>query len=372
MSTLDIISLAIGVAGLLVPLIFSFIRYKIDYPELAFLRYGIFRGYKIKREVKSIVIIRNGSADYTKQIRGGFINRASEIFSRTEYALQFSDYEGYPYVHQDQDNHLLIRALMAKKPDVLVTIGTQISLSAVKHFNNQLPIIAIGLGAPIECGLIDPADNCSVGSGNYACVRYGLKLEERLKFMKVLFEKAKKSFVFYFLWNGQAPQDKLLAEEAARLAKSDTLGMDLRVLETTDEKLPPELDEHGNIFFGFYHLNRNLESYLRNTRKAVFFGLNPNDTRFGCIASTGNNDYHIGELAVDRLLVPHLVNRAYLSKLRLVEPKPYFTINREVAEQKNLRFTAKGKRLSSEVIDFNRAAWLQAHGSEHDEAARLK
>jgi hypothetical protein len=128
--------------------------------------------------------------------------------------------------------------------------------------------------------------------------------------------------------------------------------------------LPHELDEHGNIFFGFYHVNKNLEAYLESAKKAVFMGLNPNDTRFGCIASTGNNDYHLGELAVDRILVPHLVKRTYLCKIPLVEPSAYFTINREVAEQKNLRFSRKGRKKASEIVDFNRAAWLQVRKAE--------
>ena len=347
---MEVLSLIIGALGLIVPILFGIIRYRMDFPQLPF-KYGIFRGHKVKRDVVDVVIIRNGDADYTKQIQSGLLNRAANVFARTEFAIRFAGYEGGPYVEDDARNKWLISELLEDNPDILITIGSQVSMSAAKHFNERLPIIAVGLGAPIRSGLIDLGDNCSINDANIACVRYGVRIDTRIEYLSKLFAKSKKSFKFIFIWNSRVPQDKWLAEEVEEIA-TRRKDITLETLKTEETALPSELDRSENIFFGFYHLNHNLISYLRSASRAVFLGLNPNDTRAGAIASTGNNDYKIGELVVDEILTPKLTKRKKLSHIALVEPKPYYTINRRVAEKKNIAFSKFAQGNAAEIIDF--------------------
>lgn len=342
-----------GIIGFILTIlatIHSYTKYRIDYPDLPIIRYGLFRGYKTKRNVVKIAIVRNGSADYAKHIQSGFQNRAVKTFSKTEYAVKINDHEGFPYSDEDDKNKNLIDEILKSNPNILVTIGTQVSVSAVQHFGNKIPIIAIGLGAPLKCNLVDPLDQCSLESGNYACVRYGTSMENRVDFLSKLFDNSKRKLKFFFIWNDSAPQDRFLADEVREIA-SRRNDISLDVMEIKDEALPSALDEIGNIIFGFYHLNRNLDKFLMSSKKAVFLGLNPNDTHAGTIASTGSNDYQLGELAVDKILIPRIIKRTPLCKIPLVEPKPYYTINKRIAELSNLAFSKYAKKISSEIID---------------------
>ncbi len=328
-STLDIItfiSIAGGIASI-IGCICSEAKDRINYPGLPF-RYRCFCKNNTKTKGYHVAIIKNGTAGYTKDIAAGFRNRAVAFFRKTEHAFCFHEDEGEPYSDMDEKNKELLNKIEGKYPGldlIVVTIGTQVTISAVNYFSNEEKY-------------------------NIAKVRYGIGVKRRVEFLRTLFERSRE-LKFVFIYNAKAPQDALMVQEIEEIAQEiDDISID--TYSMTDKKFPEELDKPNIVCFGFYHLNDCLTTFLKQAKEAVFIGLSPRDTIAGAIASTENDDYKLGEISVDKILVPKIIGRKHLSEIELIEPEPYFTINIKREEEKGYRFTKKARKQAAETIDF--------------------
>ena len=345
--SIDIILAIAGlVIGIITGVICPIIQRKLYHPRIPF-HYDWFCGYKEKSKGIHVIIIRNGPASYTRYISTGFVNRAVEAFEKTRYALCFHERQGFPCINEDEENKELINEVLEKYRGAnlfIVTIGTQVSISANNHAPDNIPIIAIGVGAPEECGLNNKKDNIAV-------VRYGVSIERRIDFLRELFSENGRKAKFFFIYNEDIKQDAILSERVRKYAdKLDDISIELH--ETKSEHFSSEWDQKGRVYFGFYHLNNHFTTFLREAKHAVFVGLNLHDTRAGAVASTENNDYELGRLAVDKILIPKIIHNRPLCKIKLQEPEPFYTLDKKVVSDAGLEFTEKAEKRAREIIMF--------------------
>lgn len=346
-STFDAIALVGGLSSI-IGLACQAIKERMVHPSLP-CHYNLFGGYRTKKKGYHIVIIRNGKAGYTKDIAAGFRNYSDIVFKKTEYALCFHEYEGSPYSNGDKENKELINKIKQKYPElesIIVTIGTQVTISARNYLPSSFPIIAIGIGNPEQC------KNKNKKDCNIAMVRYGIGVRRRIKFLQTIFDNFNKELKFVFIYNEKVPQDALMVQEVKRIA-NEVNDIIIETYSMSGDVFPEELDKSNIVCFGFYHLNDCLINFLKQAKDAVFIGLSPRDTIAGAIASTENDDYKLGEISVEKILVPKIIRQKHLSEISLINPDPYFTINTKVAYHRGFKFTKQAKKQAAEIINFH-------------------
>jgi len=315
--------------------------------------YPIFSSIKKKYKSKliKVAIMRNGEVLYTGDIRNGIYQRIEIALSFTDIALVIKDYVGSPEKDSNEFNEKIFANVMSFRPDIIVTIGTEVSIFSMKKCQeNRIPMIAVGVGDPIKTGIINEETMQAAGNINLACVRYGIPLIKRVDFLANLFDQDQDPVFFYFIYNSCYRQDEILAAEITQLLRNRQ-DIDIKLLKLTDLYLEKEYDKRRNIFFGFYFLNKYLSEFISSTQNASFIGLSPNDMRLGAIASICQNDYSLGVLAADKILLPWIFKeKKSLSQIKLVEPEPYYSLNIRIIEEKQLNFSRKAIDMSSEIF----------------------
>jgi len=295
-----------------------------------------------KRKGKPIklAIVRNGIALYTDDIRNGIYQTVEYLLRNSKNTLAIKDFVGCP---EDSDegrrhNQAIFNEVVTFRPRYVVTIGTEVSrfgmpICIEQHF----PMVAVGVGSPVKCGIIDNKTKKAKDNAQVACVRYGIELTQRIKIINTLFHE-NTPVNLHFLYNEKYPQDKQASETIAEAFRADG-EVHVSCISLTEPLLPQGYDKRGNVFFGFYYLNVHLSKFLSMYRNAAFIGLGPNDAKLGAIASITAEDFSLGALAASRIIVPAIVENRKLKDIALVEPDAFISLNLNAATSRHLQFS---------------------------------
>lgn len=305
---------------------------------------------KIKHTLIKIAAVLNGNALYTSDIKNGIRQRTESGLSETNFAIVVKDFIGHPENTSDSLNKKIFDDVVKFQPNIIITIGSQVSITGKEICREKgIPVIAVGVASPIKLNLINETTMQAEDRLDLACVRYGIGIEKIMDFLSILFDNNDNIF-YYFIYNSNYIQDDIRAKEIQEIIERENI-QNIKILKLDKPHLPTELNKRGNIFFGFYFLHLNLVEFMSSSSYASFIGVSSNDTCLGAIASIIQDDYSLGVLTADEILIPWILNeKTNLNNIRLIEPKIYYTLNLKISEDKKLRFSDKAIDIADEIF----------------------
>ena len=300
----------------------------------------------------NIGIIKNGFAPYAESIAQAFIETTLVKLNSKGIRPIFSEVFGFAESYNKRKNARIISDLIAsfhpKGPDFLLTVGTQVSLSVMEH-ETSLPQIFAGVGDPKRCGLVKTtrAGRETQISG----VQYGPSVVRRLNFLSALMPSAKWAFIY----NQVYVQDLLFGQHIKRvLNRKNEWRPKFSTVSVTAPEVTTQMRGEADAFFGFYYLNREMESFLRSTNKPIV-GIDDEDVSMGAVASTGSDDFLIGKAAVTESLMPSLFDQKLLGELPIARSEiPRYVVCKRNCRDRGLKVNFDSiKKLFPEVRILN-------------------
>jgi len=295
------------------------------------------------KKVVHIAIVLNGEVSYTHDIMKGFTSKLEQLLESTHYVAHYELITGVAEAPQNRQNDEVFKSLLAKfpsKPDYLISVGTQVSEHAYKHYLNDIPIIFVGVTDPVSSGLVRHFEK-DPSRGNIAGATWGGSLKQYLE----LFTQAFPGRTMGYVYNpGLYHQDEL--EKDRLLAAGAQMKPQLTIIPIQLDK--PQLNEEqqasADIFVGGYYLAKHFQELISSSKKPFLADEISNVYR-GAIATFGTDSTELGSIAAERLLYVNLMQGTPLSDLPIIESeKPVIGINLSAASRYNIS-------ISPEIIE---------------------
>lgn len=303
----------------------------------------------VNKRLIHIAIVLNGDVHYTADMEEGFRGEVESLLQPTEYIAHFEHTVGYPEKEKDEQNKEVIETLVAskfeQKPDYLITIGTQVTETAYRHYLNNIPIIFIGVTDPVRSGLAR-SFRPDAQRGNISGIAYGIPTHSYLTILSQMFPGKR----FGYVYHPDYPQDVYLKEDIVSLAPAIQPPMSVTLIAVDQPKLTESQQNNADIFFGRYFVSSNIQSFIRNSSKP-FVGSNRFTINNGAIASVGTDDKALGRMAARDILFPNLVNNVSLSDLPIKQTEEaWIGINLVAARKHNITVSDDTVRKASLVV----------------------
>jgi ABC-type uncharacterized transport system substrate-binding protein len=303
----------------------------------------------------SIGVVKNGTARYADQIARGFMEGALAGLTIRNYIPVFKLVTGVATKNSTKRNvevfHGLQRRFGSAGLDYLVTIGTQVSIHAHQHLPGTIPLIFLGVGNPERTGLLQPRPPREGSEqSNLTGATYAPNVKKRLSFLSSLLPNSR----IAFLYSSRYIQDEHFAEEVLQL-RQYFHGMRFEPIELDRPTIQPALAQKFDAFFGFYFLNLEFESFQLSTDRPIV-GIDESDVEFGAVASTGTDDYHLGLLAAERLLVKSVTQETPLGQVPILNDfNARFIVDLKGAKRRGLRIDERDllEKFPEEVAFIN-------------------
>jgi ABC-type uncharacterized transport system substrate-binding protein len=276
-------------------------------------------------------VVLNGDVHYTQDILQGFRSEVDETLKQTNFRAHFETAIGYAETDKEKENATVFKSLLtrfASKPDYLVTIGTQVSEFAVKHYLNRIPIIFIGVTDPVKSRIVNNLDNDPT-RGNVAGVVYSVPTQMYLDF----YAQAFPGKTFGFVYNVKYHQDVILRDKLLELAPKMEPPFHVIPIEVDSPRLTEEQQKKADIFFGRYYVSTNLQEFISTSSKP-FVGSNTRNVYEDEPAVFGTDDVELGKMAARQIVFPSVVQGVALPDLPIMAPtKPAIGVNLKAARK---------------------------------------
>jgi hypothetical protein len=303
-----------------------------------------------------IAFVRNGDATYTREVQRGFTERTDALLNGSRYVAVYEEADGVAEASRDAENQAVFDDLLTwfgggNAPDYLVTIGTQVSQFAKRHYLGRLPIIFVAVTDPIRNDLVSHFEP-DVTRGDICGVTFGVSTIARLSFIADAFPGMRLGFIY----NPDFLQDVAVRDQVLALAPTMSPPMAIVPIGVREPKLSDEQLASADLFFGWDYLNREFPQFADRYDKP-FVGLTVSDGMRSAIAAVGNvDDKHLGAVAAEKILVPNLLTGVPLHAIPIQSPEaPLFTFNKAVADRFRIGLAAKVERRVQILIDPKRA-----------------
>lgn len=239
-----------------------------------------------------IALLLNEDAEHIRTAAFSFEHRIHERMGRYQN-IEVSI--GSANKKDDSTNEKAFNAALGKlegAPDVLVTVGTQVSVYAAKHYA-RLPRFFLVVTDPVGSKIIESTSSGSRG-GNVAGFGTGVDRERMVDDLAACFPMQRLGFIY----NPDQEQDEIMLNffESSRKLKI------VPVQGTQEYKIAAPVLENVKIFFGWNWLNTKLGHYIKENPTALFIGPQYVNIEEGVIASYGADYAHIGSEAADLLM----------------------------------------------------------------------
>lgn len=278
-----------------------------------------------KKTILRLLIVKNSSAQYVEQVYAGFIR---ELSTNSELAALgfFSKWDvvvGSPKAADEQQNREQIEAALQndKRRDeiVLVTIGTEVSIAAQRHFDAHRILFA-GVSDPLRAGLAEAGGRSRLrlrGRGKIAGVAYSMPAVETVKTLRETIRGARLGYVFSA---GQYQQDDHLRAEI------EESRLDVELIDIGNPSALAPATRQANVFFGRYFLCSRMEEFAALHGPGVaFVGVSAFNVASGAMMAIGIETTEIGRLLVTEVLIPHLRDGTALGEIPV-----HFPVNRRL------------------------------------------
>jgi ABC-type uncharacterized transport system substrate-binding protein len=288
----------------------------------------------LPKELVHIAIVLNGDAPHVHGMKEGFIQRLEAAFTLTKYAPNIEVITGDPKEFEKNGPIFdeIIHRFPEAKPDLLVTIGTQVSEFAYNRYRARFPLVFIGVTDPVASGLVQSYDKgrreAIAGSS------YGPSTLNRLATIAKIFGRNRLGFVY----DPELTQDKSVMLQVEELARGVWPRLNVKMIPTRKKELTPDQVADVDVLFGWYHLHVNLASIARSTPDTPIISRWAPHAMQTAVAAIGANDREIGSLAADRIVVPHILQGVPLQEIRILRPNSIVTVlNLDIADSKHLK-----------------------------------
>ncbi|MFT3711952.1 MAG: ABC transporter substrate binding protein [Archangium sp.] len=292
-------------------------------------------------KIVDVAVVLNGDAEYARTIEDAFKSRLRELLAPTGLAPRFERTIGSPG-SSDRDfaaNQGAVRELLERferPPALLFTIGTQVSVDALRLHRDKLPIVFAGVTDPVASGLVSSMDG-DKRRGNIAGVSYATP-ENALRFLSTTFPDARLGY----LYDAQIAQDVIVRDRIAKFSHES--GIAVTPIEHA-QAVPREID----VVFGWYYVNANFAQLSRTLAVALVAGNEADMTR-GAVALVANNDIDSGRRAAEQIVVPWLMGKKALYEIPILRcDSPLRGVNIKAAQRYGLRVA---QDLPPEILRF--------------------
>jgi len=284
------------------------------------------------KKIVQVGLVLTGEIYFTREIMASFTQKLDQLLGPTAYAANYEFVIGEPDASMESKNQQIFETLLNKFPDkkvdYLVTIGTQASEYAKKHYFGTFPLVFIGVTDPIRSGLIERYE-ADRNRGNIAGIVYGVPLEAYLGFFQRAFPGKK----FGFVYNANFHQDIYLRDRVVELAPRMRPPLSVTPIEVSTPKLTDQQQQQADIFFGRYYVAANLGEFVANSHKPFVAGDISNVTK-GAVACIAANSKELGDMAAQNIVYPNLVSGMALSEIPIAGPvKPVTAVNMRAARK---------------------------------------
>jgi ABC-type uncharacterized transport system substrate-binding protein len=295
------------------------------------------------KRVRHIAIILNGHVYYAREIMVSLQAQLERKLSMTQYAVHFEFGVGVPGANDSKEQHAAFSELLGRfhrsEPDYLVTIGTQVTEYAYRHYRKRFPIVFAGVTDPICAKLVQTLEP-DQSRGNIAGVAYGINPTNYIRFLGSAFVGKR----FGFLYNTNYSQDECLKDQILRIAEAMNPPFPVQGFSVVSTKLSSEVLTNADIFFGRFYVMNNLVEFVANNEKP-FVAADKSNLYKGALATLSSDAQEQGLIAADQILAPAILKGVSLSTLPIFNPvTQYIGINLESARR-------YGVTVSQEAID---------------------
>jgi ABC-type uncharacterized transport system substrate-binding protein len=292
------------------------------------------------KKTVQVGIVLTGEIYFTREIMASFTEKLDRLLDPTAYAANYEFVVGEANASLESRNQEIFESLLNKFPerkvDYLITIGTQASEYAKKHYFGRFPLVFIGVTDPIRSGLVERYE-ADANRGNMAGIIYGLSLDKYLDF----FQRAFPGKTFGFVYNPNFHQDIYLKDQVLQLAPRLRPPMIVVPIEVAVPTLTEQQQTQADIFFGRYYVAANLGEFVANSRKPFVAGDISNVTK-GAIACIAASSRELGEMAATNVVYPNLINGKALSEIPVSGPvNPVTAVNMRAARKYGLSIAAE-------------------------------
>lgn len=308
--------------------------------------------HQLHRRVVNIGLVLNGDVQYSHEICRGFQDALEHSLRTSRFCPRIEQTSVSPESTRSKKNatHLyeLLARFAAGRPDYLVTIGTQPTVTTMPLARSlSVPFIFIGVTDPVAAGVV-PSLRADPARGEVAGVAYGLSTELRMRFLSSAFLTKRIGFI----WSSAYSQDQVVKDEIERLCAAGAFDPEQFVLiHTKRTQLTARQERSADVFFGHFHLNANFAEFARSTSKPLV-GVNTGDVRRDAVASTGHDDRELGSAAAKQILIRHLMRGVALSDMDIICPDTArFAVNLPALKARRISISPTAYNMASEVIE---------------------
>jgi len=302
------------------------------------------------KQLIRIALVRNGTAPYTREVMTGFIQHLDELLQPTRYSPAYDEEIGVAEQTNRGGNDQIFDNLVGrfpnKRPDYLVTIGTQVSVFAKQKYLNSIPIIFSAVTDPVRSKIV-PSLQPDRNRGNIAGVTYGIPTSRRLQFIADAFGDRK----IGFLWNPEYEQDVVMRDQVAGQASQTQPPLNIEFIEIRSPSLSQQDLARADVFFGWYYLNTTFHVAAANIPKPLI-GATVADAQRGAIACISNDDRALGAVTAD-VLYQNLSGGVALPDLSISSPNlATIAINLGVARRFGLTISDRARQKATILFDY--------------------
>jgi ABC-type uncharacterized transport system substrate-binding protein len=303
------------------------------------------RGYETtvrdKRIVK-IAIVLNAEIYYAREIMAALTAELERKLSTTEYVAHFEFVIGVPKPNDSKEQDAAFSQLLHRfdrNPDFLITIGTQVSEYAYRHYLGKLPIVFVGVTDPIRSKLVKTLEP-DLERGNLAGVMYGINPTNYIRFLASAFPSKR----FGFLFHPDFSQDIALKDSICATAATMNPPFPIQAFAVTSTKLPAPILGSVDIFLGRYYVMANLVEFVESNPKP-FVAADVSNLYKGALATISSDSKELGLIAAREILTPAILKGVALPSTPIFSPIIQSTgINLNAARK-------YGVSISQEAID---------------------
>jgi putative ABC transport system substrate-binding protein len=287
----------------------------------------------LAKELVHIGIVLNGDAPHVHGMKDGFIQRLESLFARTEYAANLEIVTGDP--NQFENNapvfEELIRRFPNAKPDLLVTIGTQVTEFAYNRYRSRFPVVFMGVTDPVASGLVKSYDRGRQEA--IAGSSYGPPTVNRLATIAKIVGKNRLGFVY----DPELTQDQSVMKQVRELALGVWPRLNVKMIPTRKKELTAEEVSDVDVLFGWYHLHINLATIARSVEGKPIISRWSRHAMQTAVAAIGADDRDIGASVAEKIIAPHILDGVPLQQTRILRPNSMVTVlNLDIAERSKL------------------------------------
>jgi ABC-type uncharacterized transport system substrate-binding protein len=197
------------------------------------------------------------------------------------------------------------------EPDLIVTIGTQVSVYAARHYQ-AYPRYFLAVTDPVASGLVK-ANEIKFRDRNVAGFSNGIIPKEMVN----TFARCFPHKTFGFLYNEHQLQDMQMK---GYLDAQDVITVHYVKLDPGSPAFDRDLHQASDIFFGWNALNKNIDRFVTANPDLAFIGPQFENIEAGVVASYGADFAKLGRESADFLVNRFFAAQQPLSSLEINFP----------------------------------------------------